>query len=132
MTLELKINPALSPDAVPATNSPDWNEHEHVAEQVQLQAQKLVDLTGSPELAKFAIGVVEQSQSVVPGEGSSPAAPPTSKGNAQYLQALENFERSLETPVMSGALMDWVTTAKCRTTIHPGNFTHFIRSILYQ
>ena len=32
MTLELKNNPAISPDAVQDTNSPDWNEHEHVAE----------------------------------------------------------------------------------------------------
>ncbi len=110
MNPDLSLSPSLAPDAGQTANSPEWNEHEHVAEQVQLQAQKLVDLTGSPELAKYAIGVVEQSQSDSPGEGSSPASPPTSKGNDQYLKALENFERSLETPVMSGELIGWVTT----------------------
>lgn len=32
-----------------------WNEHEHVAENAKIDAQKLVDTAGSPELAKQAI-----------------------------------------------------------------------------
>lgn len=110
MIPEVQLGTNSSPDAGKATDSPDWNEHEHVAEQVQFQAQKLVDLTGSPELAKYAIGVVEQGQSTSPGEGGLPALSPSSQGNDQYLKALENFEKSLETPVMSGELIGWATT----------------------
>jgi len=40
----------------------DWNEHEHVSEQVQLDAQRLIDRAGSPGIAKMAIEVIENQQ----------------------------------------------------------------------
>jgi len=37
-------------------NSPEtWQEHEHIAPPVQIQAQKLLDAAGSPALAKHAV-----------------------------------------------------------------------------
>ena len=110
MNTEITPDPSLSPDAVPATLTADWHEHEHVSDQVQLEAQKLVDLVGSSELAKNAIDVVGQSQSASPGDSSTPAPPTTVKRNDQFLKALEDFETSLETPVMAGELTGWVTT----------------------
>ena len=110
MNTEITPDPSLAPDAVPATLTADWHEHEHVSDQVQLEAQKLVDLVGSSELAKNAIDVVGQSQSASPGDSSTPAAPTTAKRNDQFLKALEDFETSLETPVMAGELTGWVTT----------------------
>ncbi len=41
--------------------APDWSQHEHVSDQVQLEAAKLVELVGSAELAKHAINIVEQN-----------------------------------------------------------------------
>jgi hypothetical protein len=35
--------------------SGEWTQHEHVADSAKIEAQKLVDTTGSPELAKQAI-----------------------------------------------------------------------------
>ena len=109
MNLENKPDLLLSADAGPATLTADWHEHEHVSEQTQLEARKLVDVAGSPELAKYAIGVVLQSQSTPPGEDRTPAPPTTVKRNEQFLKALEDFETSLETPVMAGELTGWVT-----------------------
>lgn len=101
--------PSLSPDAGQTSNSADWHEHEHVSGQTQLEAQKLVDLVGSTELAKNAIDIVGQSQSAPPGDNSVPIPAATVKRNDPFLKALEDFETSLETPVMSGELIDWVT-----------------------
>ena len=47
MNPENKPDPSFSPDAGPATLTADWHEHEHASDQVQLEAQKLVDLVGS-------------------------------------------------------------------------------------
>jgi hypothetical protein len=47
-------------ELVSATPPADWIRHEHVSDQVQLEAAKLVDLAGSAELAKHAIDVLEQ------------------------------------------------------------------------
>jgi hypothetical protein len=47
-----------NPERKPA--APDWIQHEHVSDQVQLEAAKLVELVGSAELAKHAIDVVQQ------------------------------------------------------------------------
>lgn len=112
MNPEINSGPLLSPDAEQTTNSPDWNEHEHVSEQGQLQAQKLVDVVGSSELAKHAIDIIEQSQSASPGDDGTRASPAIVKRNDQFLKALEAFETSLETPVMSGELIGWVTNVR--------------------
>lgn len=112
MNPENKPVTTLSPDLDRATDAPDWNEHEHVSQEVQLQAQKLVHLVGSPELAKFAIGVVEKGPSDPPCEGGTTNAPTTARQNDGFLKALEDFETSLETPVMPGDLNGWVTTVK--------------------
>ncbi len=108
MNLETKPDPSLSADAEQAIQSADWSEHEHVSEHVQLEAQKLVQLVGSAELAKNAIDVVEQRQGDSPsGDSTRPRAP--SRGpNDRLLKALEQFETSLATPVVSGELTDWV------------------------
>lgn len=115
MKPESQPNTSISSAAQKSTDSPDWNEHEHVSGQVQLQAQKLVHLTGSPELAKYAIGSIEQSESDTQGQSSLPASSTTANRNDEFLKALEDFETSLATPVMSGELIGWVTTVnqKC-------------------
>ena len=109
-----KTNPdrSLSPDAEQATHSADWSAREHVSDQSQSAAQNLVDVVGSPELAKHAIDVVEQGQSESPGDDVRRASPKAAKRNDQFLKALEDFETSLESPVMSGDLTDWVNTAQ--------------------
>jgi hypothetical protein len=112
MKTKTKPTPLPSPDAEQATQSADWSEHEHVSEQSQVAAQTLMDVTGSPEHAKHAIDVVEQSQSAAPGDESTRASPKTVKRNDQFVKALEDFETSLQTPLMSGELTDWVTTVQ--------------------
>ena len=103
---------SLSPEAKQATHSADWSEREHVSEQSQVAAQSLVDAAGSPEHAKHAIDVVEQSQSASPDDDSTLTSPTTIKRNDPFLKALEDFETSLETPLMSGELTDWVNTVQ--------------------
>ncbi len=110
MNPENKPEASLSPDAGPATLTAGWNEHEHASDQVQIEAQKLVDLVGSTELAKNAIDVVGQSQIASPGVNGALASPTSVKRNDPFLKALEDVETSLETPVMSGELISWVTT----------------------
>ena len=40
----------------PASESPmEWNQHEHVAPAIELEAQQLIDHAGSPDLARQAI-----------------------------------------------------------------------------
>jgi len=48
----------------------DWNEHEHVSEQTQRDAQRLVDQAGSPGIAKLAIEVIEHKQGKSQTDGS--------------------------------------------------------------
>jgi hypothetical protein len=62
MSKDLKpseLNP-FEDDPVSATPRAVLIRDEHVSEQVQLEAAKLVDLVGSAELAKHAIDVLEQ------------------------------------------------------------------------
>ena len=116
-----KTKPALllSPEAEQATHSANWSEREHVSEQSQVAAQSLVDVAGSPEHAKHAIDVVEQSQSASAGDDSTLTSPTSIKRNDPFLKALEDFETSLETPLMSGELTEWVTTVQ-RACEHVG------------
>ena len=107
-----KPGPSLSPKVEQATHSANWSEREHVSEQSQVAAQALVDAAGSPEHAKHAIDVVEQSQSASPSDDSRQVSPTTVKGNDQFVKALEDFETSLETPLMSGDLTGWVITVQ--------------------
>ena len=46
----------------PTDQAADWNEHEHVSEQVQREAQRLVEQAGSTGIAKMAIEVIEHQQ----------------------------------------------------------------------
>ncbi len=112
MKRKTKPGPASSPDAEQATHSADWSEREHVSQQSHVAAQNLMDVTGSPAHAKHAIDVVEQGQHDSPGDGGGPASPMPVKRNDQFLKALEDFETSLETPLISGDLTEWVTTVQ--------------------
>jgi hypothetical protein len=112
MKPKTKPDPSLSPKAEQATQSANWSEREHVSEQSQVAAQSLVDTAGSPEHAKHAIDVVEQSQNASPGDKSTQVSPTTIKRNDQFVKALEDFETSLETPLMSGDLTGWVNTVQ--------------------
>lgn len=112
MNSEPNPDRAVSSEANSATPSVEGNEHEHVSDQVQLEAQKLVDLAGSPELARKSIEVVEQRRQTSPSDASRRALPTTVEGNDEFLKALRDFETSLATPVVSGELIDWVTTAR--------------------
>lgn len=44
----------------------EWQHHEHVSEQAQLQAQKLIDETGTPALAKKAIELADDRREAHP------------------------------------------------------------------
>lgn len=112
MIPKLASDPSLPPDKDSVPHSNQWSEHEHVSEQVQLEAQKLVEMVGSPELAKHAIDVVEQRQQTSLADHSGIAAPlPMIERHAPFLKALEDFEGLLETPIIAGELLDWVTNA---------------------
>ena len=111
MKPENSPNTSTLPMAVPVTESAEWTEHEHVSEHVQLEVQKLVHLVGSSELARNAIDVADQRQAAKPFEDPTPASPTVVVPTDSFKQALEDFETSLERPVVSGELMDWVTAA---------------------
>lgn len=46
----------------PPTPTAEWRDHEHVAEHAQAEAQRLLESTGTPELAKHAIDVAGERQ----------------------------------------------------------------------
>ncbi|MBC7967216.1 MAG: hypothetical protein H7Z17_14980 [Fuerstia sp.] len=111
MKPETDTTRSTSPIAVAVTESADWTEHEHVSEHVQLEAQKLVHLVGSPELARNAIDVANQRQAALPSDDPTRAHSADVQPADSFKKALEDFETSLERPVISGELIDWVTTA---------------------
>ena len=88
----------------------DWNEH--VSEQVQRVAQKLVDQAGSPEIARMAIEVIEHQQGKSQSKGIDRPIALDDQSQCEFLESLKNFETALETPIISGELMNWAETAK--------------------
>jgi hypothetical protein len=46
------------------SSAQQWSGHEHVAAPIQLEAQKLLDQAGSPDLAKQAIDAVAEAQAL--------------------------------------------------------------------
>ena len=106
---ELNPVPAPEVDVEHAVVASDWNTHEHVSNQVQIQAAKLLDLVGSPELAKYAIAVVEQTQNGVDGDPTTSEALNNVEVGDRYSKALVELENALAAPVHDGHLADWVT-----------------------
>jgi len=104
----LKASPSPTKSIAKAA---DWSEHEHVSEQLQLEAQKLVDHAGSPGIAKMAIEVLEQKQGNAQSKATTMAATSNDQSNSGFLDLLKNFETALETPIISGELMNWAETA---------------------
>ena len=91
-------------------SSPEWVEHEHVADQARVQARQLVDQVGTPELAKLAIDAAVD-------ERDAGSAPPTSGGASverpdRLTAALTLLETALLTPIVSGELEPWVATVQ--------------------
>ncbi|MEO8498662.1 MAG: hypothetical protein ABI614_26675, partial [Planctomycetota bacterium] len=105
----------------------EWHDHEQVADQVQLAAQELVHQAGSPERAKHAIDTGEKHRQDSSSEGSQPipstSSPATFERNDSFLKAIEDFETALETPTMSGEMIDWVTAAQ-HACEHLGGLLH--------
>jgi predicted transcriptional regulator len=104
-------------DTKVTTDANNWSEVEHVSEQIQLEAQKLVHLAGNAEIAKHAINVASQaenspfvteatstSQGPVTSSPTSPNSP-----NSKFLDALDDFERLLGLPVINGEMIEWAT-----------------------
>lgn len=114
MSIKNKPRSSQSPDETPPTPTAAWTEHEHVTEPVQLVAQNLVHLAGSPELAKHAIHVAEQRQADSSSASGDSAQIPkmVNKQSDRLKQAIDGFETSLETPLVSGELIAWVTEAR--------------------
>lgn len=106
----------LHADTKPLLDAADWNEHEHVSEQVQLEAQKLVERAGTPELAKKAIEVIEGRQPAQPPAQSADnrhsSVPAINPDDDPFLKALTSFETALATPVVAGELGPWITNAR--------------------
>jgi hypothetical protein len=96
-----KLNPGPPPTRQESTSA-QWRDHEHVTEQAQLQAQKLVDEAGTPELAKQAVDAAQQRQ----------ALPPKNKDELArrlgYVSFLALFEASM--PVATGKGKHWCVT----------------------
>ncbi len=68
MSTDSSASSLLIQDADQIAKSAEWIEHEHVSEQIQIEAQKLVDLVGSSGLAQNAIDVAAQRQSTAFGD----------------------------------------------------------------
>lgn len=92
-----------TPEKRPASSPPSkaelpgaWESHEHVTVEGQLQAQRLIETVGSPELAKHAIDRAQEIQS----------APATSDDELArqlgYGSFLELFEASSPTDTSNG------------------------------
>lgn len=100
--------------------SQEWSEHEHISAPVQLEAEKLVDMVGNPELAKQAINAVEQQRKQSQGDSSVTNSPSSgempanrkqntsAKISAAFLKSLTDLETCLATPVVAGELNEWV------------------------
>ncbi|MBL8828880.1 MAG: hypothetical protein JNM18_18010 [Planctomycetaceae bacterium] len=96
--------PETNQDTQPGSATPadeagkQWTDHEHQADRARLQAQKLVEETGSPELAKHAIdGATKQPEQPAASADESEAAQFARRlGFASYA-ALE----AMSTPVLS-------------------------------
>lgn len=88
------------------------DKHEQVSELVQREAQRLVDRAGSPAIAKMAIEVIEQQQGNSQSQSSSTSSRSNDPSQYGFLDLLKNFETTLETPIVSGELMEWAETAK--------------------
>lgn len=113
MKPEPNRNPGdLHDDSQPLLDAADWNEHEHVSDQVQLEAQKLVERAGTPELAKKAIEVIEGRQPTPSTDNRNSSVPTVNQDDDPFLKALTSFERALATPVVSGELGSWITHAR--------------------
>jgi hypothetical protein len=63
-----------------------WSAHEHIATPVQIEAQKLLEQAGSPELAKHAVDVAAIGR----GEGSPQDQFARRLGFASYLSLFED------------------------------------------
>jgi len=90
----------------------DWNDHEHVSEQLQREAQKLVDQAGSPGIARMAIQVIEQQQGKSQSKEINKPIASIDGSQCGFLELLQDFETTLETPIISGELMFWAESAK--------------------
>jgi len=104
-------NSNASPSQTQSTaKAADWNEHEHVCEEVQREARSFVDQAGSPGLAKLAIEVIEHENSQSKAFEKSNVS--SDHNQSAFLESLKTFETTLETPIVSGELMEWSETAK--------------------
>ena len=68
---------ATSKAPSPASDS-EWTQHEHVSQPSRMDAQRLVDQAGTPELAKHAIDSVTEEPTG--RDGSRGTTPKSSKG----------------------------------------------------
>ncbi len=105
----------------------DWNDHEHVSEQVQREAQKFVDHAGSPGIAKMAIEVIEHQLGSVSSKGTERQTTSKEEAHIHFLELLKDFETALETPVVSGDLMNWAETANEACTVLAGILCNELR-----
>ena len=83
------------------TGSQQWPSHEHEASPAQIQAQKLLEQAGSPELAKHAVDAAAGG-----GEGSPQDQFARELGFASYLSLFE--DSSL---ILADADRQWFVTA---------------------
>ncbi len=98
-------------DTKVTTDANSWSEVEHVSEQIQLEAQKLVHLAGNAEIAKHAINVASQAETspFVTEATSTSQETLTNSPNSKFLDALDDSERLLGLPVINGEMIEWAT-----------------------
>jgi len=90
----------------PPAQSRQWSEHEHVSDQTQIEAQRLVNTTGSAELAKKA---VEQASEPASGPAEAPGSREAFAKKLGFISYLDLFEASTPTTAADGTA--WLVTA---------------------
>jgi hypothetical protein len=93
----------------PAPAAAEWREHEHVNERAQSEAERLLESTGTPELAKHAIDVAQERKEFQPGAGDELAQRVGFDSYAALLDASTSIDTSHRTwYVVPTADGDWV------------------------
>lgn len=94
--MESENSGSEQPSAQPTGEPEEWAEHEHVAPEGQLHAQRLLASVGNPELAKLAIEKAHEKTQGAPADDDQLAQ------RLGYVSMLELFEASTPVPAANG------------------------------
>ena len=91
--------------------TPDWLNHEHIAELTHGQAQQLIESAGSADLAKHAIEIVDQQ--AADARSSEVESPPEAQTKLARLLGYTSYLDLVESSKQAGTDGDrhWLVTA---------------------